>query len=386
MLNCAKTLANTELNGKPQMKDFQKRIKIKLREKKMIKKLMMALVFTIVSSATYADVTLVVPQKVGAGTSVWAQIVAIELEKFLPNDRVTVRHIPGAKGLPGFNKFHNELQNDDDVLMVSNGSNAVSFLTEEVDYNYSEYDSIGLMNLNIITGRLINADMNAIKFHSYGGRQPEVMAMAMLVCGPGSDVNPVKCFNDNIQWLPGFSQGEGRLAFKRGELNVTRENPAAFIKHIQPAVDSGQAEVWFTHGILQADGTHADDPNYPGLQFEILYKEIWGVEASGNFYDAYKLAKSFRDGLQKAIWIRKDNPNRDKIITAMTKMDNDPESVANIQAKVGNYEWLIGKDGDAHRDTLMTFITEDALRTLVEFTSISLKLEAEYKPELINQQ
>ena len=368
-----------------QMKD-QKRIRIKLREKKMIKKLMMALVFTIVSSATYADVTLVVPQKVGAGTSVWAQIVAIELEKFLPNDRVTVRHIPGAKGLPGFNKFHNELQNDDDVLMVSNGSNAVSFLTEEVDYNYSEYDSIGLMNLNIITGRLINADMNAIKFHSYGGRQPEVMAMAMLVCGPGSDVNPVKCFNDNIQWLPGFSQGEGRLAFKRGELNVTRENPAAFIKHIQPAVDSGQAEVWFTHGILQADGTHADDPNYPGLQFEILYKEIWGVEASGNFYDAYKLAKSFRDGLQKAIWIRKDNPNRDKIITAMTKMANDPESVANIQAKVGNYEWLIGKDGDAHRDTLMTFITEDALRTLVEFTSISLKLEAEYKPELINQQ
>ena len=385
MLNCATTLVNTELNGKPQMKD-QKRIKIKLREKKMIKKLMMALVFTIVSSATYADVTLVVPQKVGAGTSVWAQIVAIELEKFLPNDRVTVRHIPGAKGLPGFNKFHNELQNDDDVLMVSNGSNAVSFLTEEVDYNYSEYDSIGLMNLNIITGRLINADMNAIKFHSYGGRQPEVMAMAMLVCGPGSDVNPVKCFNDNIQWLPGFSQGEGRLAFKRGELNVTRENPAAFIKHIQPAVDSGQAEVWFTHGILQADGTHADDPNYPGLQFEILYKEIWGVEASGNFYDAYKLAKSFRDGLQKAIWIRKDNPNRDKIITAMTKMANDPESVANIQAKVGNYEWLIGKDGDAHRDTLMTFITEDALRTLVEFTSISLKLEAEYKPELINQQ
>jgi hypothetical protein len=374
-----------ELNGMLQMKD-QKRIRIKLRENKMIKKLMMALVFTIVSSATYADVTLVVPQKVGAGTSVWAQIVAIELEKFLPNDRVTVRHIPGAKGLPGFNKFHNELQNDDDVLMVSNGSNAVSFLTEEVDYNYSEYDSIGLMNLNIITGRLINADMNAIKFHSYGGRQPEVMAMAMLVCGPGSDVNPVKCFNDNIQWLPGFSQGEGRLAFKRGELNVTRENPAAFIKHIQPAVDSGQAEVWFTHGILQADGTHADDPNYPGLQFEILYKEIWGVEASGNFYDAYKLAKSFRDGLQKAIWIRKDNPNRDKIITAMTKMANDPESVANIQAKVGNYEWLIGKDGDAHRDTLMTFITEDALRTLVEFTSISLKLEAEYKPELINQQ
>lgn len=348
----------------------------------MLKKLLatVAISATMATSAL-ADITLVVPQKVGAGTSVWAQIVAVELEKHLPGERVKIKHIPGARGIPGFNEFHNELQQDDDVIMVSNGSNALSFLTEEVDYNYAEYDSIGAMNLNIITGRLVGADMSNIKVHSYGGRQPEVMAMAMLVCGP--TVDPVDCFNENIQWIPGFSQGEGRLAFKRGELNVTRENPAAFIKHIQPAVDAGQAEVWFTHGILQADGSHADDPNYPGLQFEILYKEIWGVEPRGAFYDAYKLAKSFRDGLQKALWIRKDNPNRDRIVAAMNAMANDPESVANIQAKVGNYDWLIGDAGDAHRDTLMTFITEDALKTLVEFTSVSLKLEAVYKDGLV---
>jgi hypothetical protein len=313
---------------------------------------------------------------------VWAQIIAVELQKHLPEDTVTVRHIPGARGIPGFNKFHNELQYDDDVMMVSNGSNALSFLMEpSAEYNYSEYESIGLMNLNIVTGRLKDADMNNIKFHSYGGRQPEVMAMAMLVCGP--TVDPVKCFNDNISWIPGFTQGEGRLAFKRGELNVTRENPAAFKKHIQSTVDSGQAEVWFTHGILQPDGSHADDPNYPGKQFEILYKEIWGVKPCGDFYDAYVLAKSFRDGLQKAIWIRKDNPNRDKIVTAMTAMANDPESVANIQAKVGNYEWLIGDAGDKHSNILMSFITKDALKTLVDFTVNSLKLDAVYKEDLV---
>ena len=328
-----------------------------------------------------ADVTLVVPQKPGEGTSVWAQIIAVELQKFLPNETVIVEHRPGARSIPGFNDFHNELQYDDDTLMVSNGSNALSFLTDDVDYNYNDYASIGLMNLNIITGRLVGTDTSQVKMHSYGGRQPEVMAMAMLICGP--EVDPVTCFNDNINWIPGFTQNEGRLAFKRGELNVTRENPAAFKKHIQPTVDSGQAEVWFTHGILQADGSHADDPNYPGLQFEILYKEIWGKEPCGDFYDAYVLAKSFRDGLQKAIWIRKDNPNRDRIVAAMTEMANDPESVANIQAKVGNYEWLLGEAGDAHKDTLMTFVTESALRTLVDFTVNSLKLQAEYKPHLV---
>ena len=340
--------------------------------------------FAMTNSVLADSITLLVPQKVGKGTSVWTTIVAKELQKFMPNDKIIIKHIPGARSIPGFNQWHSdpELHNDDSIVMVSSGSNALSFLLEpKAVYNYADYESIGLMNLNIVTGRLKDADMNNIKFHAYGGRQPEVMAMSMLVCGP--DVDPVKCFEENIDWIPGFSQAEGRLAFKRGELNVTRENPAAFKKHIQATVDSGQAEIWFTHGILQADGSHADDPNYPGKQFELLYKEIWGVEPSGDFYDAYVLAKSFRDGLQKALWVRKGNPNRDKLIEALQAMANDPESQKAIQKKVGNYGWIIGDDGNKHRDVLMSFITEDALRTLVDFTRNSLKTDVTLKEELI---
>ena len=351
----------------------------------MIKKLILgtALALSMTTSAL-ADITLVVPQKVGKGTSVWAQIVAVELQKFLPDDTIVVKHIPGARSIPGFNDFHNELQYDDSMVMVSSGSNALSFLLEDAaEYNYADYDSIGLMNLNIVTGRLKDADMTNVKFHAYGGRQPEAMAMAMLLCGP--EANPAQCFEDNVEWVPGFSQAEGRLAFKRGELTVTRENPAAFIKHIQTVVDAGDAEIWFTHGILQEDGTHADDPNYPGLQFEILYQELYGVAPSGDFYDAYKLAKSFRDGLQKAIWVRKDNPNREKLVAALTAMANDPESVANIQKKVGNYDWIIGDAGNAHRDTLMTFIKSNALKTLIEFQKNQLGIDAVYKEDLVTQ-
>ena len=36
--------------------------------------------------------------------------------------------------------------------MVSHGGNGVSFLQENVDYNYADYTSVGLMNLNIIAG------------------------------------------------------------------------------------------------------------------------------------------------------------------------------------------------------------------------------------------
>ena len=55
-------------------------------------------------------------------------------------------------------------------------------------------------------------------------------AMTMLSCGPDLSMDQyIECFNKNVTWVSGMSGGE-RLAFKRGELNGTRENPAAYKK------------------------------------------------------------------------------------------------------------------------------------------------------------
>ena len=40
-----------------------------------------------------------------------------------------VRHIPGARDIPGFNKFHNDLRFDDKTIMVAHGGNGVSYPT-----------------------------------------------------------------------------------------------------------------------------------------------------------------------------------------------------------------------------------------------------------------
>jgi len=210
---------------------------------------------------------------------------------------------------------------------------------------------------------------------------PEAFAMTMLICGPDKSVDEyAECFKDNVTWVPGMSGGERRLAFKRGELTGTRENPAAYKKHV---AGNDDAELWFHHGILQADGSHADDPNYPGYQFEVLFEQRWGVAPSGEMYDAYKLVKSFRDGLQKALWVNAGNPNAEKLQAALTAMAADPEATAIIAKKVGNYDWKIGAEGNAHRDTLMTFITEAALRNLVKFNTEALGLNSVFKENLV---
>lgn len=335
-----------------------------------------------IATPALADYTFVVPQKPGAGTTVWTEIVAKELEPFL-GERINIKLIPGARDIPGFNEFHNNLRFDDKTVMVSHGGNGVSFLQEEVDYDYREYESIGLMNLNIIAGKAKGADMDKPSFAAGSGMVPEAFAFTQLICGPKDYLEEyINCFKENVTWVKGMSGAERRLAFKRGELNGTRENPAAYKKHVE---SNPNAEVWFHHGILQADGSHADDPNYPGFQFEKMYKQRWGVAPSGDMYDAYKLVKSFRDGMQKALWVNAGNPNKQKLVDALKRMSQDPTAVANIQKKVGKYDWKIGAEGDAQRDTLMSFITLEALGTLVEFNSSALGLASVEKVELANK-
>jgi hypothetical protein len=63
-------------------------------------------------------------------------------------------------------------------------------------------------------------------------------------------------------------------------------------------------------------------------------------------------------------------------------MINDPESVTAIEKKVGKYEWRTGQQGDDAVRTLKSFITPDALRTLVDFKSQQLGYNTVYKEEL----
>ena len=87
------------------------------------------------ATSAVADYTFVVPQRAGQGTTVWAEIIAKELEPFL-GESITIKMLPGARDIPGFNEWHNEMRDDDKTVMVSHGGNGVSFLQENVDYDY----------------------------------------------------------------------------------------------------------------------------------------------------------------------------------------------------------------------------------------------------------
>jgi tripartite-type tricarboxylate transporter receptor subunit TctC len=66
-----------------------------------MKNIMLAISLAFVATTASADYTMIVPQKVGGGTSVWAEIVAKQLEKHL-GEPIVIDYRPGARDIPGF--------------------------------------------------------------------------------------------------------------------------------------------------------------------------------------------------------------------------------------------------------------------------------------------
>lgn len=326
----------------------------------------------------------VIPQKPGQGTSVWADIVLRELAKqpALKGDSIVMSYNPGARDMAGPNKFEETLRFDNNNMLVSHGGNAISYLQENVKYNYNDYDLVCRQNLTIIEAVRAGVDpYKGISQAGTSGTVPEALAEAMLIGGPGLTVDQyIKVFKDNVNWIHGLSGSQQHLAFAHGELTATRENPAQYKAKVVPMIKEGKAYTWFAHGLFDTvTGRQFEDMNYPGKQFEKVFYRKWGVLPSGPLYQAYIMAHSWRDSLQKAIWVNKGNPNLLKLRTACEQMAHNSASISYLQNKIGKYNWVIG---DGTLPALNKLITKQALETLVRFNKEALGLASVYKPQL----
>lgn len=354
-----------------------------------MKKLFAFIAAAAMATAAQAQYRLIVPQAPGGGTSVWATVMAPHLSRAL-GESVIVEHIPGASDIPGFNKFHNELQKDPKTIMVAHGGNAESFLTDRVDYNYSEYQPVAMVNLNIAVSRRADFDpvKDHVKFGSTSGRRPDVMAIVMLMCGPKPTVDAyIACYQERMTFVKGMKPTDARLAALRGELNVTRETFVSHKKFIAPEVAKGVFVDWFNHGVLDLKtGRIVQDKNFAHMRtFEQAYQARWGQAPRGEFYDAYVLVKSYRDVLQKSLWVGKNNPNAVRLQTAVRTMLADPEAREAIEKDGGDYEWFVGQEMSQAYQAISGRVTEPALKNLYRFTVDGMGLEAVYKPELIGK-
>jgi len=340
------------------------------------------------TSIASADVTFMVPQKPGQGTSVWAGIVAKEFMKTpaMNGESVIISYNPGARDQAGFNKFHKTERFNNKTIMVSHGGNGISYVQENVKYNYDDYASVCHQNLDIIMAKHNGVDENkGISHVSGSGMVPEGLAIALMIGGPDKTVQEyIDIFKDKVTWVNGLKGSERHLAFTRKEVLATRANPAQYKSKIQPMVDAGIVSTWISHGVLNLEtGKSEVDKNYPNSYFANVYKAKWGQEPQGELYDAYSMIHLWRDAIQKALWVDKSNPNLEQYRLACKQMAANPESQAIFLDKIGDYDWITGTDGDKTVSILKGLITEDALHALVKFNKEALGLASVYKADLV---
>ena len=358
-----------------------------------------ALATMMATSAVAETLTLQFPNGPGkGGTAFWGDNVMKELnaklEKYGHN--IVPRYLPGQRGKKSLKDWAGSYMDRPNTLMIAHGGNGEGFLLEDVGgFDYRNYDPVVVMNTNIWVS--INSDVDwrndVVKFPATGGTgfAADIVSVGLMICGPEANASVetfLECTNERLRFIPGFnSGGEKRQAFRRGQLDATRDTPQTSLMGYAKEYESGQSRVWFAHGIVDGKGSVYGDPNAPkGAQsFPEVYEAECGVAPSGPVYEAYVTFQGYRDGFQKTIWIAPNSPLKDDVNAAVAEMIADPEAMARLDKKLGAFPWLSGDEVVAHSDYLFSLITRENLETLVVLANDVFKYQDAFvKEELLN--
>lgn len=344
---------------------------------------MFASLLLAICGVAQADMSIVVPNPSG-----WWTVVIPELQKHL-GEKIVPEVISGARDIPSGNKWEEKFKTDNNYMWFSHGGNAESWLIDPATkYNYKDYEPIFAQNQTIVVGynKNINPFKDGVKFGAGSGMNPDAMAITLMICGELPNMKAyLECYKKNVNYVKSMKSPEIALAYIRGELNVIRQNPFDYNRDFLPIETN---VTWFSAGLTDANtGKIIPDPNYAvgTRSFPEAYKAKWGKEPKGEFYDAWVLVKSYRDVLQKVVWVNKGNPNKDRLIAAARKMIADPESQKIIADKVGTYPWWVGDEVTQARLNLEKQLTKTAVINLVWWTNEAFQMEAVFKPEIISK-
>lgn len=354
----------------------------------------------VMSTAAMAEtLTLQYPSSPGkGGTAFWGDQVMAQLNKKLEKYGHTIvpRYVNGQRGKKSLKEYATQGVNDPTVMVIAHGGNGEGFLLEDVGgFDYRKYDPVLVMNTNIWVSINEGVDYknDIVKFPATGGTgfAADIVAIGLLMCGPEQNATVdayLACTKKRLRFLPGFkSGGDRRTAFNATQLDATRDTPQSSMMGYGDRYAAGEARVWFAHGIVDGEGSVYGDKNAPaGAQsFNEVYEAEWGVAPSGPVYDAYRAFQGYRDGFQKTIWTAPNSPYKADIDAAVADMLADPEAMAVLNEKLGEFPWLMGEEVQAHSDYLFSLITEDRLDTLVVLAKEVFKYKDAYvKTELLD--
>lgn len=318
--------------------------------------------FFIITGTAIAEYRLIIPSPPGTGTSIWGNIVAAELEKYL-GERITIVNIPGGKGNLGLESFNTRYANDPKAILLTHGGNAEAWLVEDVNWTFYDWEPIVIQPYNITTTVRANWEWQneTLNLADCSGCVPETLAWSMLIGW------------DNINFIRTMSANDAQLAWLRGDFNYIREPASRHIKNTAPLIEEGKAVRLFNHGIFMPEQGLIQDYNWPDTPTVTeLYTQIHGQYPQGPTYEAYILSAVWRDGLQKGLFMHR-GAESEKVLDAFKDMMENEDSRNYLIQQLGDYPWFYGEESIQVMDSLYSYVTRERLQYLVDFVKHNMK-------------
>lgn len=300
-------------------------------------------------------VEYVIPFSESGGSARWANFFAPLLSEHLPgNPTVVVRYRPGAGSTSGANWFQEQDTADGTLIFGTSGSTQFPYLLGDprVRYEYNDWQVVlvsgtgGVAYLPADTAAMMDGlDATGLQGQEFiWGAQSATgldlvpnLAWEML----GLDVQPVFGIE---------GRGDGRLMFERGEANIDYQTSSAYIRSVQPMIDSGMAVPMMTWGALDDDGNIIRDPTFPEIPtFAEVCEATPACETEGLQWDAWMTFFTAGFPAQKMIFLPGSAPQEvvDTYTTALREIIARDDFREMSEATLGVYPQMTGNAAQA---------------------------------------
>lgn len=294
------------------------------------------------------NIKWIIPFKEGGGGDTWARFNAPYFTDHIEgNPVILVTNIPGGGSIKGANYFAENVKPDGLMLLGTSGTTQMPYLLDDprVQYDYNKYKPV----MAYPTGGVVYCSPKLGIKDASELRKIVNTPLKYASQGPTSlDIVPMFSFDllgMDVQAVFGFrGRGAGRLAFERGEVLIDYQTSSAYLKNVQPLVESGEAVPLFSFGALDVDGKLIRDPSFPDIpHFGEVYSNL-GYEMNGIEWDTWFAFMSAGFGGMKLLLTPKETPDRivQLIQEGISEMKNDPKYQVTKFKALGMYEQVIG--------------------------------------------
>lgn len=297
-------------------------------------------------------IDLMVPAGPGSGADVYARALGPFLGRHLPGQpNVQVRNVPGGGTITASNEFQQRARPDGLTVMSGSASQVVNSAVGDRRVRY---------DLRAWRSFIVSAQGIAIYASpSLGIRGPQDMGVLRekrLVYGgaaaTATDLRLLLSF-DLLGWTTrnvwGIDRGQGRLAFERGEFNLSYDSTSPFKRDVVPLVQRGLAVPLFSFGVADAAGQFLRDPNFPDLpNFQEAHRLVHGRDPSGIAYDAWVANFHTATTLNKFFALPANTPQEIFLAYAgaMEKVLQDPDAERARELVLEGYPQVLGAEAE----------------------------------------